>query len=287
MTEATQEASKIMREHVMQIEREEEVRYHQKRGSDKAARWKRMEYTCASNKYSYSPAQGSVRDRHAEAREIERSAIADVLDSVLVGGLLATTRQPEVSTSCKQGGTVWHRLCASCDAHPSTVCETAEGQFFFQMGISANRYYTVWAALSETNNLRATQGTSTSWWCRSANRAMTLITEIEIATVDRDLLYVPSATVLSLDEDHLRMVSGADVELTNLTQYKTQKGPQTCRKCLVFCLKPLFIACHFTRCWEKLIQTWERLVQLVQGAATTLDVITCDWQQSHVITSQT
>ena len=52
-------------------------------------------------------------------------------------------------------------------------------------------------------------------WCRSANRKLNLVTDVEfeVAAINRELVYVPSATVLSLDDDHLRMLSWAVVDL--------------------------------------------------------------------------
>lgn len=55
---------------------------------------------------------------------------------------------------------------------------------------------------------------SATGWCRSANRNTTLITEVEgeIAAINRELVYVPGATVLSLDEYLLRMASSSVVD---------------------------------------------------------------------------
>lgn len=38
-------------------------------------------------------------------------------------------------------------LCASYNEYPTVVCDPAEGDHFFQMGISSQRYYEVWSAL--------------------------------------------------------------------------------------------------------------------------------------------
>ena len=45
----------------------------------------------------------------------------------------------------------------------------------------------------------------------------------EISAINRELVYVPSATVLSLDDDHLRIKSWEVVELTYLQQCNNPK----------------------------------------------------------------
>ena len=107
---------------------------------------------------------------------------------------------------------------------------------------------------------------------RSANKATSLIIyiESEVAAVNRDLLYVPISTVLSLDDDHLCMASRAVSQLSFLQQHKNpKKGLGPVENTLGSALIPFFYACYFTRCVEKLVHTWEHLVQLLQGASTT------------------
>ena len=164
---------------------------------------------------------------------------------------------------------ILHTLCASYDESPSTVCNQAESDNFFQMGIAADRYHEVWAALSGTKDRRGVHDYSATGWCRSANRTTSMITEIEAETaaINRGLLYIPNATVLSLYDDHLRMASRAVTELTYLQQHKNPK--KGLGNALCSALNPFFIACHFTRSGEKLLHTLERLMQLLQGASTT------------------
>ena len=102
------------------------------------------------------------------------------------------------------GMLILHILCASYNESPTTVCDPLESGHFFQMCLSAARYYDVWGALSGSKEPRATHDYSSTGWSRTANRATTLITEIEseVAAVNRDLLYVQNATVFSLDDDH-------------------------------------------------------------------------------------
>ncbi|CDF33955.1 unnamed protein product [Chondrus crispus] len=47
--------------------------------------------------------------------------------------------------------------------------------------------------------------------------------ESETAAINRELLYIPNATVFSLDDDHLRMAFSALVVLTHLRQLNNQK----------------------------------------------------------------
>ena len=107
-------------------------------------------------------------------------------------------------------------LCASYNESATTVCDARENQHFFQIGIYSRRYHEIWNARGFSKNLRATYDYTSTGWCLPADRAMTVITEIEseTAAINRDLLYIPNATVLSLDDDHLLMASRAVVEPT-------------------------------------------------------------------------
>ena len=57
------------------------------------------------------------------------------------------------------------------------------------MGISSERYREVWGCLSGSSIRRATHDYSSTGWSRGANRAKTLITEVEseIAAINREL----------------------------------------------------------------------------------------------------
>lgn len=84
------------------------------------------------------------------------------------------------------------------------------------MGISTERYHEVLGALCGSKERRATHDYSSTGWSRTANRATTMISDIEseTAAINRELLYVPNATALSLYDEHLRMASHAVTELT-------------------------------------------------------------------------
>ena len=120
------------------------------------------------------------------------------------------------------GMLILHILCASYNEPTRTVCDPLESGHLFQIGLSADRYHDLWSALEGSEDPRAAHDYSSTGWSRSANRATTLITELEAETaaINRDLLYVPKATVFSLDDDHFRMASCSVVELTYLKQHK-------------------------------------------------------------------
>lgn len=163
-------------------------------------------------------------------------------------------------------------LSAAYDESPSTVCDVSQGDFFFQIGLTAERYHLVWGALCGTKERRSTYDMSATGWSRTPNRSTTLIAEVEseTAAINRDLLFVPKATVLSLHNDHLRMASRGVTELTYLRQLNIpKKGLGPVGNALCSALNPFFLACHFTRCGEKVLHTWERLAQLLQGVLTT------------------
>ena len=167
---------------------------------------------------------------------------------------------------------VLHVLCASYGKSPSVVCDSKEGEFFFDMGLSAARYREVWSSLTGCKEKRSSVDYSATGWCRSANRTTSLITDIEseVAAINRELLYVPNATILSLDDDHLRMTSRAVTHLSFLQRHNNpKKGLGPVGNTLGSALTSTFFACHFTWCGEKLVHIWERLVQLLQGASTT------------------
>ena len=151
------------------------------------------------------------------------------------------------------GLVILHTLCASYDESPTTVCDKRESENFFQMGMASERYHEVWAALSGSRNKRGTHDYSGTGWCRSANRTTSMITEVEAETaaINRELLYVPNATVLSIDYDHLRMASRAVTELTYLLQHNNpKKGLGPVGTALCSALNPFVLGCHFTRTGE-------------------------------------
>lgn len=103
---------------------------------------------------------------------------------------------------------------------------------------------------------------------------MITVVEAETAAINRDLWYIPNAKVLSLDDDHLRVVSRAVAGLTDLQQYNNPKmGLCPVGTAMCSALNPLFIACHFTRTGGRLLHTWKRLIPLLQRLSTTSGLI--------------
>ena len=186
----------------------------------------------------------------------------------------ALHQQGRKSTTANKllGLVILHTLCASYNESPTTVGDERESENFFQIGLSSKRYHEVWAALSGSKDrLSAHNYSATGWW-RSANRTTSMITEVEAETaaINRELLYIPNGTVLSLDDNHLRMGSRAVTELTYLQQHNNpKKGLGPVGTAMYSALNPFVIACHLTRTGEKLWHTWERLMLLLQGAYTT------------------
>lgn len=95
------------------------------------------------------------------------------------------------------GLVVLHILCASYNECPTVVYDPSEGDHFFKMGISSERYYDVWSALSGSKETRATHDYSAARWGRTENRATCMITELESVTaaINRYLLYLRDSTV--------------------------------------------------------------------------------------------
>ena len=108
-------------------------------------------------------------------------------------------------------------------------------------------------------------------WSNRPLRGNALITELEqeLASINRSLVYVPGSTIFSLDDDHQRLRCRSVTSLTNLSQLNNPQialGPVNNAVCSA--LTSAFIASHYCRPGEKLIHTWQRLAQLIQGAAT-------------------
>ena len=139
------------------------------------------------------------------------------------------------------------------------------------MGVAADRHKEVWSAMSCTKQKRARVEYTTTGWPNKPSRSNALITEMEqdCAALNRRLLYIPDATLFSLDDDHLRLSSRAVTQYTNLQQLNNPSkalGPGSNALCSA--LNLLILACHYSRPREKIVDVWERLVRLVQGAPT-------------------
>ena len=170
-----------------------------------------------------------------------------------------------------RGIITFHVLCASYGRSAKTVAGRDETGCFLHMGVSAKRYWQVWSALNGFKEKRSTTAGSGTQWTDSSLEDNALISEVEqeIAAINRRLLYVPNAIILSLDDDHLRLSSRVMARLTNLRQVNNPVkalGPVCNAICSAF--TSVYIAGHYSRPNEQLSDTWTRLVLLLQGAPT-------------------
>ena len=166
---------------------------------------------------------------------------------------------------------IFHVLCASYERSAKTVAGRDETGCFLHMGVSAKRYWQVWSALNGFKEKRSTTAGSRTQWKDSSLEANALISELEqeIAAINRRLLYVSNVTISSLDDDHLRLRSRVMARLTNLRQVNNPMkalGPL----CNAICsaLTSVYIAGHYSRPNEQLIDTWNPLALLLHGAPT-------------------
>lgn len=106
------------------------------------------------------------------------------------------------------------------------MCYLEEAGNFVQIGLSAKRYKDVWSALSGTRERCSFVESSQTGCARTNNRSTALIMEIEqeVDACNRRLLYVPGATILSLDDDHVRIASRAVTMCSSLQQQNIPKG---------------------------------------------------------------
>ena len=125
--------------------------------------------------------------------------------------------------------------------------------------------------MSCTKHRRQRVETFQRGWFNKPTRGNALITEMEqeLASINRSLVYVLDSTIFSLDDDHQRLRSRAVAALTNLSQVNNpQKALRPLNNAVCSALTSAFIARHYSRPGEKIIHIWERLTQLIQGAAT-------------------
>ena len=78
--------------------------------------------------------------------------------------------------------------------------------------------------------------------------------EQECAAVNQRLLYIPGATLFSLDDDHLRFFSRAVTQYTNIKSLNNlSKALGPVNNALCSALNPLILACHYLRPPEKIV----------------------------------
>lgn len=141
---------------------------------------------------------------------------------------------------------------------------------FMNMGISSKRYIEVWSALSGKAQRCDADHFDEHWHLRSSD-ACTFLTEMEaeVASINRRLVFVPTSSILSVDEDHIRMRSKRVSRETNLSHINNPtKALGPVKNAVCSSLTAVYIAGHCTRQNDGPQDIWERVVHLVQGAAT-------------------
>ena len=207
----------------------------------------------------------SVFDVFLPERLLEK--LKAYINRALKARKLSPATVPEI-----KGFIITHVLAASYGTSVSILTAPENRDFFFQTGVSGSRYLEIWSAMSCTTGKRQQVQAFGIGWSNKPVMGNELITELEqeLAATNRSLVYVPGRTIFSLDDDHQRLRSRAVTDFTNLSQINIPKkalGPVNNAVCSA--MTSAFIACHYSRPGEKIIHVWERLVQLIQGAATT------------------
>eukprot|EP00178_Gracilaria_changii_P016681 TRINITY_DN479_c3_g1_i11.p1 TRINITY_DN479_c3_g1~~TRINITY_DN479_c3_g1_i11.p1 ORF type:complete len:1373 (+),score=138.00 TRINITY_DN479_c3_g1_i11:3191-7309(+) len=198
------------------------------------------------------------------------TSLLEKLKSYVNRVLLARDQKPTTVQELKHV-VVTHALAASYHTTVSVMSSEENKEFYYQTGLSGKRYSDIWSSLSGTAKRRQRLEAMGQGWSNKPVAGNQLITEIEqeLSAVNRSLLYVPGQTVFSLDDDHQRLRSRAVAEFTTLSHVNNpQKALGPVNNALCSALTSTFLASHYSRVGEKLIDVWQRLVQLVQGTAT-------------------
>lgn len=142
-----------------------------------------------------------------------------------VNCVLAAQNQKLATIQEIRGVIVLHTLAASYSSSVSTITSASNADFFFQLGIDGKHYLQIWNALSCTNDRRHRVEYSSTGWSNRPSRGNALITELEqeFAAINRLLVYVPRATIFSLDDDHQRLSSRAVTQLTTFPKLTTRR----------------------------------------------------------------
>ena len=166
---------------------------------------------------------------------------------------------------------VTHVLAASYHACVSTFNAKENSELFFQTRLAPKRYLEFWSAPSGSSRGRQRVEALCERFSNKPVRGNELFTELEhdLAVVNRSIVYVPEKAIFSLDDDHQSLRSRAVTQVTNLAQVNNpKKALGLVNNAVCSALTSAFIASHYTPPGEKLIHIWERLVQLIQGAAS-------------------
>ena len=182
------------------------------------------------------------------------------------------SRNRKVCTIAELKGTiVLLLLVASYGTCVSTMSKKENQLSFFQVGISGDWYKEIWSPLNCSKSCRGRVEQTENSWLNKPSNGNSLITELEaeFAAVNRALVNIEGVTIYSVDDDHNGLSSRSVVHLTNLTQINNPKkalGPVNNAACSA--LTHAVLASHYTRSNEKIIDVWQRLSMLIQGAPT-------------------
>lgn len=196
--------------------------------------------------YSHSNQMLTVPSRLQILRVLLPKSLLERVCGV-VNRVLRADNKPLCSAEELLGIIILHALSASYKESPTTLCSPSQREFFYDMKIKSERYYDVWRALSGSFNGRnMTEHHLYTWSMRnSVGNDLILQLEEEISSINRRILYVPGATINSLDDDHFRLSSKSVSHLTQLSVINNPKkalGPVSNAICSA--MNPFLIVCH-------------------------------------------
>lgn len=185
--------------------------------------------------------------------------------------VLKEQQKPITTVTEMQGLVILQMLCSMYKESPTIVCDVKNSDFYLHLGIESERFFTVWNALSCNPTMRNNTSGDGDTWETKFEAGPQFIYEIEelIASINRKLLFVPGKTIISLDDDHIRLSSRCVPDLTSLRVINNPQkalGPVSNAACSA--LHHFVPASHHSRPNENIIDTWTRLVCLIQGKPT-------------------
>ena len=192
--------------------------------------------------------------------------VADKVNRVLIGRGLPVTSVQEL-----EGVIILHCLCAAYNEPVKTI--NADPDCFLSFPLKPRRYHELWSAMSCTvgKRQRADYERNASWsFLSNESNAFVMQIESDVASVNRRLCYLPGSTILSLDDDLLRLSSRDVLTLTALSQTNNpKKGLGVINNALCSALTSLLIVAHHSRPGESLVDIWSHIIELLQGVPTT------------------
>lgn len=98
-------------------------------------------------------------------------------------------------------------LATSYYSNVSKVLSRAKCEYLYITGLLVQRYSEIWSSFSVTRRKRQRTEKYGIWWSNTHVLETQLIAEldIELAAINQTLVYIPDATMFSLDDDHQRL----------------------------------------------------------------------------------